>query len=255
MLTEILTSWFGFGWSTLLLISFVAFFASVIHGATGLAGGVVMAAVFSYILGIKVAIPVVTCALVISHFSRSLMLRESTDWRVVKRVLIFAAPSIVLGAWVFSFLDERVIALVFAIFLSLSIPVKVWAKKQQVKTGPRLLAVVSFFWGMLAGNVVGPGFFLAPFVQGTGMNRLAFVGTMAVITLGMNVLKLLVFGATALISLPLFLLSCYIGLMTVPGNWVGKQILTKMTDSNHEWLVNGLTVILIVSFIYLALVN
>ena len=180
-----------------------------------------MAAAFSYILGIKTAIPVVTCALVISHFSRSLMLRDETDWQVVKRVLLFATPSIALGAWVFSFLDERIIALIFATFLSLSIPIKHWAKKQKVTTGPRLLAGVSFFWGMLAGNVVGPGFILAPFVQGTGMNRLTFVGSMAVITLGMNLVKLIVFGTTALITLPLFLLACYIGLVTVPGNWVG----------------------------------
>ncbi len=236
----------------LMLVIVVAFATSVIHGATGMAGGVIMAAILSHFLGIKVAIPVTTCALIFSHLSRGLLFKRNTDWALVRRVLTFGSPTIVLGAVVFGYLPSSVVALVFAAFLSLSMPIKRWAKRHSINTGPRLLAVASAIWGMLAGNVVGPGFFLAPFLLGTGMNRLTFVGTLATITLVMNTIKLAVFGATELVTLPLLLLGVIAGLACVPGNMLGKRILQQLTDGVHSSIIDGMTLMLVANFFYLA---
>ncbi|MEM8983439.1 MAG: sulfite exporter TauE/SafE family protein, partial [Pseudomonadota bacterium] len=181
---------------TLAWLALAAFATGVIHGATGLAGGVVMAAILAHVIGIKAAVPVMTAALILSHASRAYMYIADTDWRVARTVLTFGAPMIVVGALVFGYLSPRMVAIVFAVFLLASLPVKRWAARQNLRTGPRLLAGASTIWGLLAGNVIGPGFFLTPFVLGTGLGRLAFVGTMAFITLVMNGLKLAVFGAT-----------------------------------------------------------
>lgn len=106
------------------------------------------------------------------------------------------------GAYIFTFLDPAFVALLFAAMLIVSFPVKRWPRSNDIQTRPRLLAMASSVWGLLAGNVTGPGFFLAPFLLGTGMNRLTFVGTLASITLIMNITKLAVFGATAYITMP-----------------------------------------------------
>jgi uncharacterized membrane protein YfcA len=105
---------------------------------------------------------------------------------------------------------------------------------------------------MLAGNVIGPAFFLTPFLLGTGMDRMAFVGTLATVTLVMNVLKLSVFGVTDLLNSQILLLGVMIGVMTIPGNWVGRSILRKMKDSDHRLIIDVLTVMMIVNFVYLA---
>jgi len=217
-----------------------------------MAGGIIMAAILAHFIGIKAAVPVMTCALVISHSSRAIMYFRDTDWNIAFRVLLFGCPTIVIGALIFSVISPRTIAIIFAAFLVASFPIKYWARKHQIKTGPRLLAGASVIWGMLAGNVIGPAFFLAPFLLGTGLNRLAFVGTLASVTLVMNVLKLTVFGATELINEQLFLLGILIGVMTVPGNWVGRSILKKIQDSDHRLIIDFLTVLMIANFIYLA---
>ena len=105
---------------------------------------------------------------------------------------------------------------------------------------------------MLAGNVIGPAFFLAPFLLGTGIDRMAFVGTLATVTLVMNILKLSVFGATDLLNSQVITLGVVIGLMTIPGNWLGRSILRKMKDSDHRLIIDVLTVMMIVNFVYLA---
>lgn len=235
------------------LLAGFAFLTGILHGAVGLAGGVVMTAILSHFMSIKVAIPVMTCALVISHSSRVLIYRKETDWRSVRTVLLFGLPTTALGALLFTWLHPRVVAIVFALFLLASIPIKRWARQHQLRTGPKLLAAASAIWGVLAGNVVGPGFFLAPFLLGTGMNRLSFAGTLATVTLLMNLVKMAVFGSTSLLNGELFLLGLGLGLATVPGNWVGSRVLRRASDGDHRIEVDILTLGLIVNFLYLAI--
>lgn len=232
-----------------------ALLTGILHGATGMAGGVAMAAILAHFIGIKAAVPVMTCALILSHISRTLMYWRNTDWSIAGRVLLFGCPTIVLGAIIFGLISARTVAIVFALFLLLSFPIKYWARKQRIRTGPKLLAAASAVWGMLAGNVIGPGFFLAPFLLGTGMNRLAFVGTVASVTLVMNVLKLSVFGVTDLMTFELLILGTIIGLVTVPGNWLGRHLLKAMTDQQHRLSIDLLTLVMIANFLYLALVD
>ncbi len=236
----------------LAFILLASFATAVLHGAIGMAGGVIMAAILAHFIGIKAAVPVVTCALIFSHSSRAVMYFHDTDWKIASRVLLFGCPTIIVGALIFSTISPRTIAIIFAAFLVASFPIKNWAKKNQIETGPRLLAGASAIWGMLAGNVIGPSFFLSPFLLGTGIGRLAFVGTLASITLVMNILKLSVFGFTDLLNPQLLLLGVSIGIMTIPGNWVGRSILRRIKDSDHRMAIDILTVMMIVNFIYLA---
>ena len=229
-----------------------ALLTAMLHGATGMAGGIVMAAILAHFIGIKAAVPVMTVALILSHLSRATLYAKETDWSIAKRVLLFGCPTIVVGALVFSRISATAIAIVFAGFLTLSFPIKYWARRHDIRTGPKLLAVASGIWGMLAGNVIGPGFFLAPFLLGTGMNRLTFVGTLATVTLVMNILKAVVFGATDLIDTEAFMLGAGIGLITIPGNWLGRNVLKRLDDSDHRMAIDVLTVLMIFNFIYLA---
>ena len=241
------------GWPVLAAIAVAALLTGILHGSTGMAGGIVMAAILAHLIGIKAAVPVMTVALIFSHLSRAVMYAEDTDWAIARRVLIFGCPTIVLGALVFGRISPTTVAIVFAVFLTASFPVRYWARRHQVTTGPKLLAAASAVWGMLAGNVIGPGFFLAPFLLGTGMNRLTYVGTLATVTLVMNVLKMSVFGATALLDWELFMLGAVIGLISVPGNWFGRSILRGMKDSDHRIAIEIMTVLMIINFVYIAM--
>lgn len=234
-------------------IAILALLTGVLHGATGMAGGIVMASILAHLVGIKVAVPVMTIALVFSHASRAMMYSGETDWKITARVLLFGCPTIILGALIFSRINATAIEIVFATFLAASIPIKHWARRHEIKTGPKTLAAASSLWGLLAGNVIGPGFFLAPFLLGTGMDRLTFVGTLATVTLVMNIVKLIVFESTGLVTTDIFMLGVAIGVITIPGNWLGRLLLRKMQDKDHRLAIDMLTLMMVVNFVYLAL--
>ena len=85
------------------------------------------------------------------------------------------------------------------------------------------------------------------------MNRLTFVGTLATITLVMNLIKVSVFGYTDLLTPELIFLGVIAGLSTIPGNYLGQKVLRRMTDGIHEKIVDGMTIVLVANFFYLAL--
>jgi uncharacterized membrane protein YfcA len=75
---------------------------------------------------------------------------------------------------------------------------------------------------------------------------------LATVTLVMNVLKMSVFGVTDLLNTDILLLGVLIGLITIPGNWLGRSVLKRMKDSDHRIIIDVLTVLMILNFIYLA---
>ena len=107
---------FGLDALTLLAIGVAALLTGILHGATGMAGGIVMAAILAHLVGIKTAVPVMTVALVFSHLSRAVMYARDTDWAIAGRVLLFGCPTIIVGALVFGWISPAAIAVVFATF-------------------------------------------------------------------------------------------------------------------------------------------
>lgn len=74
---------------------------------------------------------------------------------------------------------------------------------------------------------------------------------MAMITTVMNFTKIVVFSSTALITPNLLMLGIIVGVLMIPGNWIGKIILNKMNDKKHLQFIDFLTVLVIMNFIYL----
>ena len=244
---------FGLPASTLGLILFCAFLSSLLHGATGMAGGIVMTAVLAHLLDAKQAVPIVTTAMLFSHSARCWLFKAHTDYSLVKWVLGFSIPTIALGAWLFSFMDAQLIAAVMAAFLGLSFPLKMYTEYRQIKTSRGVLAAASLLWGVLAGNVIGPGFVLAPFLLGTGIDRMRYVATLAHIVLVMNVIKLLVFSSTSVVDSQLLALGIVVGISMIPGNWIGRNYLRSISDLRHRHLIDVMTVIVMLNFAYLAI--
>jgi hypothetical protein len=107
---------------------------------------------------------------------------------------------LILGTYLFSNFNPEIIAIVFVCFLILTFAIKYYARRHNIKIGPKLLKYATMIWDMLADNVNGPGFILAPFLLGTSMKRLTFMGTMTTITLEINSIKQLEFSLTDLLS-------------------------------------------------------
>ena len=96
---------------------------------------------------------------------------------------------------------------------------------------------------------------LSPFLLGFGLVTEAFVATMAIISMSTNVVRIGVFGGADVLTSQYALLGLLVGLIMVPGNWIGRAILRRMTVTLHGYLVDGLAVLGALNFVYLAITS
>lgn len=236
----------------LAIIVFIAFVTSAIHGATGIAGGFLLSAGLAPVIGVAPVVPVVSISLLISHGTRALLNLRDFDKTSFLAITLPATPCILIMATLYGRMSSSLIALVLGCVILASIPLRRWAKSRQLKTSRSTLSGVGAVYGLLSGISVGPGMLLVPFMLGYGLTKEAFVATLAVIALCSNLTRVSVFGATELLSAEFLVIGVICGVATIPGNWVGRTLLRRMTSKSHSSYVDVLTILGALNFFWLS---
>lgn len=240
------------GWQVAAIV-IGALVTSAIHGATGLAGGFLLAAVLAPILGVKAVVPVMSVALLISHGARAILNLRDFDRGAFLWVIGPALPGLLLVSSLYAAIPAQALAGLLAAVILSSIPLRRWAARRRLRAGRGTLAGAGAVYGTLSGATLGPGMLLVPALLGTGMPKEAFVATLAAVAVVVNVIRISMFGATGVLEPGLLWLGLALGVLTVPGNWIGRAVLRRMTGGGHALWVDVLTVVGALNFLWLAL--
>jgi uncharacterized membrane protein YfcA len=241
------------GFSTIVLVVVLALITSAIHGATGVAGGFLLAAALAPIIGVKPLVPMISVALLISHSSRAILNARHFDRSAFFAICVPAVPCIIAAALLYGRLSAQIIAIALGVVVLASIPIRRWAKRRQKKVGRITLGSIGAVYGGLSGVSIGPGMLLVPFMLGHGLSRESFVATLAAIALVTNITRVSVYGTTSMLNEQYILLGIIVGLITIPGNWIGRSVLRRITNKGHAIFVDILTIIGAFNFFWLAL--
>ena len=231
----------------------IAFITACISGVTGVAGGLLPAIFLTPIVGITTIMPVLGVMLTIGSFSRSWVNRGDFHSEVFFRIALPALPMVVVGGLTYAQLEANAIALLLGSVVLISIPLRRWAKSKSVKTSPLTLSCIGGVFGFLAGSAVGPGMLLIPFMLGYGLSRTSFVATMAVIATLTNATRVVTYGSVGLMTQEIILVGLLAGAATLPGNIIGRRFLRGMNNNSHSILVDIMTVIGGINFIWIGL--
>ena len=243
----------GLDWQVLLLICAIAVVTSAIHGATGMAGGFLLAAALATVIGVKPVVPVMSVAMLVSHSTRIWLNLRSLNSYVFLSIMLPALPFIILMSFLYAQMSSVLISLILACIILLSVPLRHWAQNRKITVKPRAFYALGGIYGALSGTSIGPGMLLVPFMLNYGLRKEAFVATMAALGLATNVLRVSVYSATDLLIGGYFTLGVLVGLMTIPGNWLGRMVLRRISGARHGLLVDILSVLGGLNFFYLAL--
>lgn len=240
------------GPTTIVIVGLLALITSAIHGATGVAGGFLMTAALAIVIGVKPVVPVMSVALLISHSSRIFLNRYDFNKEVFLLVILPALPCIVAAAWLYGKMSPTWIAVLLGVVVLSSIPLRRWAQSRQIKTSRGALMGVAATYGGISGASIGGGLLLIPFILGYGLTKEAFVATLAAIAFTTNVTRVGVYSSTEILDPQFLLLGIFVGLMTIPGNMIGRSILRKMTNQRHATIVDALTLFGALNFFWMA---
>jgi uncharacterized membrane protein YfcA len=239
-----LLQWLGVG--------LVAFFAAVLGGLAGYGTGLILPIALAPVIGVANIIPVMAVAMMINNASRVAAFRRDIRWPHVRRMLVLGLPTCLVGAWGYTRLDARWVALLLGLFLLASIPLRRLLQRAQMQLGPRGEIVAGGAFGFIEGGMTGTGVILISMLMAAGVQGAALIATDAVISTILSLAKVLLFGGVARLDAALAITGVLVGLCTAPGAFVARALLQRMPQHLHLHIMETVVVLGGLAFLWRA---
>lgn len=225
-------------WAILILVSWLA---ATISGVAGFGGSLVILPVFSFLIGAKQAIPILTIAWMMGNISRAGFGYKEIRWRPVLYFCAGAIPSAIIGSRVFVELPSGIIMKAIAIFLLVIVALRHF----------NIQIAIPEKWFVLCGAVVG---FLSAVLGSAGpigavvflslnLAPSAYVASEAVTAVMMHFTKTVVYGKYALLSVQDILTGIVLGSAMAVGSWTARRFIKNISSKTFGRVVDALLVI------------
>ena len=196
---------------TLAAVAALGLGAAVIGGLGGFGTGVILAAALAPLIGVKALVPVLAVAGVIINAGRFWFYRAHVDRAALAVMLAAALPLLVLGAWLYSVLDARVIGTILGLAVMGSVPLRRLLRRR---------AVVLRTPGLAAGAAV--------------------LATDALSTIVLDLCKAALFQRFDLLDAEAAATGAAIGLATLPGSALAAWLSTRIGAKLHVLFMEAL---------------
>lgn len=229
--------------SALLLACLVAFAASILGGLSGFGTGLILPVFIAPVVGVVNVVPVMAMAMLFNNGGRVLAFHRAIAWPHVGRILLPGVPACLAGAWCYTLLPARGVALLIGLFLLASIVLR---RALAARSGWRL-GTTGERWagagfGFINGGVTGAGVLLIAALMAAGLGGAALVATDAVVSVVMGLVKVALFGGLSRLDPSLALVALAVGLCTLPGGFVARALLRRMPERLHAWVMEAVIV-------------
>jgi uncharacterized membrane protein YfcA len=239
MLESISSAFADISLAELALIAGMALVASVIGGVAGYGTGALMPLVLVPIMGAEPVVPILSLSALFTNSSRTAAFRHFVDPRRALIVLAASVPTCALGAWGYTMLTGKGALIVIGAMLIASVPLRRLMKRRGLALSNRSLAAASFGWGPLAGGTVGAGIILLSLLMAAGLEGAAVVATDAVISIGIGLTKVVVFGLAGAVSAKVIAVALLIGCVAFPGAFLAKAFVQRLPVHLHTALLDA----------------
>ncbi len=227
------------------LMPLVVILTSTLSGIFGMAGGMILMAIYAAFLPVPTAMVLHAITQMASNGSRAWLLRHDIDWRVVRCYVLGVLPALLLFLALGVVADKATLYLVMGAtpLIVAALPAN---RSLSINSRPVALGCGFVVTGahLLAG-VSGP--LLDVFFVRGGLTRQQVIGTKAFTQTLSHLLKLFYFGmwigAAQRVPVPLPVYVAVVAAATL-GSAFGKRILQRLSDARFRhyslWLVRAL---------------
>ncbi|MBN8919306.1 MAG: TSUP family transporter [Rhizobiales bacterium] len=226
-----------------LVVAVTALVMSLVGGVTGYGTGVLMPLVLVPIVGAQAIVPIIAISAMFTNTSRATAFRHALDLRRALIVLIFAAPTCILGAYGFTLLTGSGVLILIGLTLVLSVPLRRIAQHRGLTIGERGLAIGSVGYGVLVGGTKGSGVVLLSILMASGLAGAQVIATDALISIVLGVVKIAVFGIAGVITPKVIAFALVIGIVAFPGAFVAKALVDRLPVHVHTMIFDGIILV------------
>ncbi len=227
----------------LALACLAALGASTLGGLSGFGTGLVLPVFLVPLVGVANVIPVMAVAMLLNNGSRVIAFWRDLQWPHVRRMLALGLPACAAGAYSYTLLSSRWIAIALGSFLLISIPLRRLLRRAQLRFSPAAEMGAGAAFGFINGGMTGAGVLLISLLMSVGLSGSALVATDALVSFIMGLVKVAMFGSLNALPLELGLVGLLVGLFTAPGAFIARAILKRIPAGIHAWFMEAVVVV------------
>ena len=210
-----------------------SFAASLISGAAGFGGSLLLLPVVTAFIGAETAVPVLTISQLIGNIARMASGWKQIDWKSVELFSLTSLPLAALGAFGFSVLPKDIVTRIVGFALIILVVAKLIGKKELPKGNSTLLvggAVTGGLSGLCgSGGPIGAAVFLS-----LDLAPVAYIASEAATATAMHLLKTVVYSKLTSLSSHAVLLGFGMGLCMIAGTYCAKHFVKKWKGGSFK---------------------
>ncbi len=235
---------FGLSPGFLLLTAVLGFFGFVVSAAFGIGGVVLLIPLLSMALPPAQAIALSAPVMLVNNLGKSWVYRHAIRWKACGLVSALALPAAYLSARLVTSIDDRIILVAVAALILVSV---VADRLRPPAAGNRFGDLGLCLWGGVTGAISGlcgaAGPPTAIGLRGYGLSKDAFVGTVAVFAVLLQVAKIPAYVGTDVLPLRLMPLAALLGALGLIAVAVGPPLLRRVPEQTFRAVVDTLLVL------------
>jgi uncharacterized protein len=222
-----------------LLVVVAAFAAATLAAIAGTGGGVLLLPVLVSVFGVREAVPMYAIAHLAGNLARIQLNRADIDFGVVRWFCLGAVPCAILGSWLFTRIPDTDLLRVLGAFLVASVLARRLGGERFRIRHRGWFAPIGGAFATISGIVGSAGPFLAPFFLSYGLMKGAFIGTEALGTAVMHLVKLAAYQGLGAMTATIWLSGLVLAPVMIAGAVAGKQIVARIPVRAFTLLVDG----------------
>lgn len=193
-----------------------------------MAGGVLFLGILASFVETTYVVPIYAVVMLVSSSSRSILFHKHINWQIVLRYALGLLPGALLGIYVFQLLPKDLIKLSMGIFILAAIFLPVSKSESRFNVGIFVpVGLVAGFFGIFFG-ASGP--LTSSFYIRQGIIKEALIASKSTCSVLEHALKIFLFGLIGINVLSYGGVILCLVLAVIPGIYIGKRFLNKISD-------------------------
>ena len=221
----------------------MALVASVVGGMAGYGTGALMPLVLVPLIGAEPVVPIIAISAIFSNLGRATAYRRYADRRRALIVILASAITTALGACGYTMLTSAGASMVIGTMLILSVPLRRFASRRELRIGETGLGVSAVAYGVVVGGTAGSGVILLSLLMASGLEGAAVIATDAVISLSTGIIKISVFGLAGVVTPQVIAFAVLIGAVALPGAFFARSFVERMPVHIHTAILDAAVII------------
>lgn len=211
--------------------------AEILGTVGGFGSSVFFVPVANFFLDFQSVLGITALYHVSSNLTKIAFFRKGLDKQVILTLGVPAVLFVIIGGFLSKYIDPTTLTYVLGIFLvTLSLVFLVF-KKLVVQPTTKNAVVGGMLSGISAGILGTGGAIRGITLAAFKMNKDKFIATSAVIDLGVDVSRTIVYYFNGYIKVELLYLIPILIVVGILGTWIGKLVLNKMSQEQFRYIV------------------